>query len=270
MPFAQLEDFKMHYEVFEGIVPRDTLVIHGNLASNRWFYPAVAEWQQTSAKDNHLLPGRLILAEWRGCGRSSAPASRDDLKLDRLASDYINLLRYLGVSKCSVVGHSTGGAIALLAMARAPQLFERAVLLDPIGPKGIAFSEAIKDGFSRMSKDREFCAERLDYTIHNNDKNSELFAALVDDAFNVASENWLGVPYHLSKLNITADVREVAHPVQIFHGEFDNVLPIKGSRDLQALLPNAQLTELKDQGHSACFENPELFVKLTDRFLYAN
>ena len=269
MSFAHLDDFQMHYEVFEGIVPRDTLVIHGNLASNRWFYPAVTSWKNESAKDNHLLPGKLILAEWRGCGQSAAPNSIDDLKIQNLAKDYIDLLHYLGVSKCSVIGHSTGGAIALLAMARAPQLFDRAVLLDPIGPKGIGFSEAIKDGFIRMSKDREFCAERLDYTIHNNDKNSKFFAAIVDDAFGVASENWLGIPFHLSKLDITSEVQQVCHPIQILHGEFDNVLSIKSSRDLQTLLPNATLVELKDQGHSACFENPELFVQLTNRFLYA-
>ena len=270
MPFAQLDDFNMHYEVFEGVVPRDTLIIHGNLASNRWFYPAVATWKNKSAKDNHLLPGKLILAEWRGCGQSSAPKSRDDLKLQTLANDYINLLRYLGVSKCSVIGHSTGGAIALLAMARAPQLFDRAVLLDPIGPKGIGFSEAIKEGFCRMQQDREFCASRLDFTIHKNDKESALFSALVDDAFNTASENWLGIPYHLSQLDITSDVRAVEHSIQILHGEFDNVLPIQGSRELASLLPHATLLELKQQGHSACYENPELFVNLTDRFLYAN
>lgn len=269
MPFAQLDHFKMHYEVFEGIVPHDTLVIHGNLASNRWFYPAVASWQLSSAKDHFLLPGRLILAEWRGCGNSSAPSSRDELKLEVLANDYINLLNYLGVSKCSVIGHSTGGAIALLAMARAPQRFDRAVLLSPIGPKGIGFSEAAQKGFTRMSKDRKFCESRLDHTIHNNNKNGELFNLLVDDAFNVASENWLGIPHHLSKLDITADVKRVEHPVQILHGEFDNVLPLEGSRELESLLPNAKLIELKDQGHSACFENPQLFVKLTNGFLYA-
>lgn len=270
MPFAQLEEFKMHYELFEGVVPHDTLVIHGNLASNKWFYPAVANWKKISAKDNHLLPGKLILAEWRGCGRSSAPNSRDELKLQTLATDYIGLLRYLGVSKCSVIGHSTGGAIALLAMARAPQLFDRAVLLDPVGPRGIGFSDAIKRGFRRMQHDREYCAARLDFTIHNNDKDSDQFSALVDDALSVANENWLGIPYHLSRLDITSEICRINHSIQIFHGEFDNVLPVEGSRALAELLPNAKLIELKNQGHSACFENPELFVRLTNNFLYAN
>lgn len=272
MPFAQLEDFKMHYEVYEGIVPRDTLVIHGNLASNRWFHRAVAEWKAITATDHHLLPGKLVLAEWRGCGDSSAPQSRDELKLENLANDYIALLRYLGISKCSVIGHSTGGAIALLAMARAPQLFDRAVLLNPIGPigpKGVSFAPAILDGFEKMRTDREYCASRLQLAIHNSDSRSDLFDSLVDDAFKVAKENWLGIPYHLSQLDITADVKQVTHPVQILHGEFDNVLPISGSRELKSLLPNAKFVELKNQGHSACFENPQLFVKLTNEFLYA-
>lgn len=269
MPFAPLENFRMHYEVFEGIVPRDTLVIHGNLASNKWFYPAVARWRLNSAKDNHLLPGRLILAEWRGCGKSSAPNSREELSIETLANDYLELLQFLGVTKTSVIGHSTGGVIALVAMARAPQLFDRAVLLDPVSAKGSEFNQAVLDGFSRMSEDRDFCAARLSATIHENEKNSALFDALVDDAFNVASENWLGIPYHLSQLDITNKVRAIEHPVYILHGEFDSVLPIEGSRELEKLLPNGKFIELKNQGHSACFENPTLFVKLTDQFLYA-
>src|SRR5207253_1804549 len=163
-PFAELENFKMHYEVFEGVVPHDTLVIHGNLASNKWFYPSVARWRLNSAKYNHLLPGRLVLAEWRGCGRSSAPATLDELRLETLANDYIELLNYLGIKKTSVIGHSTGGAIALLAMARAPHLFDRAVLLDPIAPRGAEFNEVILEGFTRMSKDRDYCAARLNAT----------------------------------------------------------------------------------------------------------
>lgn len=270
MPFAQLENFKMHYEVFEGVVPRDTLIIHGNLASNRWFYPAVATWKKKSAKDNHLLPGKLILAEWRGCGKSSAPASRDELKLQTLANDYIELLHYLGISKCSVIGHSTGGAIALLAMARAPQLFDRAVLLDPIGPKGAEFTETNLKGFKRMSESREFCSRQITNSIHPQAHGNEFIENLIDDAFGVAAENWLGVPFHLSRLDIKSTAKEILHPVQILHGEFDNVLPIEGSRALAALLPNASLIEIRNQGHSTCFENPELFIKLTDNFLYAN
>src|SRR4051794_17984201 len=240
MAFAQLENFRMHYEVFEGIVPRDTLVIHGNLASNKWFYPAVARWRLNSAKDNHLLPGRLILAEWRGCGKSSPPNSRDELNLQTLANDYIELIKYLGLKKISVIGHSTGGAIALLAMARAPQLFDRAILVDPISAKGTEFNQTVLDGFSRMSADRDFCAAKIGATIHENEKDSALFDSIVEDAFNVASENWLGVPYHLSTLDITTEVKSVEHPVYILHGEFDGVLPIEGSRELEKLLPNGK------------------------------
>lgn len=269
MPFAQLENFKMHYEVFEGIVPRDTLVIHGNLASNKWFYPAVGCWRLNSAKDNHLLPGRLILAEWRGCGKSSPPSSREELNLQTLANDYIELINYLGLRRVSVIGHSTGAAIALLAMSRAPQLFDRAVLLDPVAPKGNVFGQAVLDGFARMKEDRDFCKAKLSVSIHENEKESVSFDALVDDAFNVASENWLGIPFHLSKLDITNEVRTVEHPVYILHGEFDPVIPLEVSRELEALLPNGKFIELKNQGHSACFENPTLFVKLTDSFLYA-
>ncbi len=41
MPFFERNNIRMHYEVYEGLVSRDTITFHGNLASNTWWHPAV-------------------------------------------------------------------------------------------------------------------------------------------------------------------------------------------------------------------------------------
>ena len=74
MPQTIVHDITMNYEVHLGMAPVDTLFIHGNLGSNRWWYPSLEIW-----KSQPQGQGRMILAEWRGCGQSGAPASEAEL-----------------------------------------------------------------------------------------------------------------------------------------------------------------------------------------------
>ncbi|WP_374031786.1 hypothetical protein [Bdellovibrio bacteriovorus] len=39
----------IHHEVVDGLVPESVFFIHGNLASNRWWYPAQEFWEKHAA-----------------------------------------------------------------------------------------------------------------------------------------------------------------------------------------------------------------------------
>jgi 3-oxoadipate enol-lactonase len=257
--------FSMNVETHSGLAPIDTVFMHGNLASNTWWHPALEVWEKDANPKNE---GRLIFAEWRGCGKSDGPKSQADLHPLALADDYILLLRELGVKKACVVAHSTGGLIAMYAMIKAPELFDRAVFLDPVGPEGVKFEKPMYDAFTQMSKDREFCKTIMASTIHNNDASSPLFEQIVDDAFNISKELWHGVPNVLSNLSIVEDLQRLTQPVLILHGELDPILPKEVSAKLATQLPNARYLELKGQGHSTNVENPALFVQTVNEFLF--
>ncbi|MES2964579.1 MAG: alpha/beta hydrolase [Bdellovibrionota bacterium] len=256
---------RMNVEVHPGVLPLDTLFIHGNLASNRWWHPSL-ELLKANAKPG--TEGRMIMAEWRGCGDTSHVHDEAELQIERLAEDYVNLLREMGVKKACVVGHSTGGLIALVAMAKAPQLFDRAVLLDPVHPGGIAFTPEALRGFTAMSRNRQVCEDALRATIHGVEKENSFFQTLVDDAFSVGQLNWLGVPRTLATTNVEGFVKRVAAPVLVLHGEHDPVLPIDRSRALEAILLHGRFEMLNGQGHSANVENPALFVRHLNEFLF--
>ena len=70
----------INYEVFDGLVPQTTLFIHGNLASNRWWHPAVSCFG--ARYTNQKNTGKVILAEFRGCGESSAPQNENEISID--------------------------------------------------------------------------------------------------------------------------------------------------------------------------------------------
>ncbi len=260
---------EMNVELHEGLVPVDTLFIHVHLASNTWWEPSLNIWKDhAKAFGSHAPKGKLIFAEWRGCGKTAAPSNPSELHPAVLAGDYILALRQLGVRKVSLVGHSTGGLIALFALLQAPELFDRAILLDPVSATGIHYDASAVAIFTKMSQDRSFCAAVLNFAIYGNDASRPLFQKVVDDAFGVASEVWTGIPAALGNINILPDLARIMQPVLVLHGEQDKVLPIEDSKAMAAKLPRGHFEELKGQGHSTNLENPELFVTLVDACLY--
>ncbi|MBY0469544.1 alpha/beta hydrolase [bacterium] len=266
MPFFETSELRLHYEQVPNLLPRPTLFLHGNLASNVWWEPSVEIW---SRQAKSFSPGQsAYLAEWRGCGKSSGPASEADLAMPNLANDVVQLVKKLNVGPMHVVGHSTGGLIALLAMSQAPELFSRAVLLDPVSPKGVTLDPAILGAFDEMAKNRDLTATVLGGTIRGNQAASPLFQRIVDSACGVHPFIWKGIPKALNGIDFTREVSKVRHPTLVMHGQYDTVLPLDASQELAKLLPEGRFEMLRDQGHSCNVENPELFVQGVNRFLF--
>lgn len=258
--------FEMNVDVVPNLVPVDVLFMHGNLASNTWWEPAVSVWKKSPV--GAAPRGRLLLGEWRGCGKSPAPQSAADLHPSILADDYIQALKSRDAEKVDIVAHSTGGLIALYALLKSPDLFGRVVLLDPVGVKGVQFEASALDGFTQMSQNREVCAAVMSATIHGNDPTTPFFQRIVDDTFGIAKLNWQGVPAALRDIDLSAQVGAIENKILILHGEHDPILPVDGSRELAALLPNAEFRLLDGQGHSTNVENPGRFVQLVNDFLF--
>lgn len=265
MARIDLLGYGMNVDVTSNILPLDTIFLHGNLASNTWWEPALAEWK-TQAKPG--LEGRFIAAEWRGYGKSEAPKTEEELHPAALAEDYIQLCEKLGVKKACLVGHSTGGIIALYAMLKAPHLFDRAVLLDSVGATGVQFGPEMYAAFTQMSQDRAMTEAVMNGTIHGNDMKNPLFQRIVDDTFGAAKINWHGVPKMLHITNISKELDKIQQKILVLHGEHDPIIPAESSRLLAAGLPNAKLEILPNQGHSTNVENPKLFVTKVNEFLY--
>lgn len=257
----------MNFDVHSGLVPMDTVFLHGNLASNTWWTPAIEVWKR-QAKPS--FEGRLLLGEWRGCGKSNVGLGgrKESLHPSRLADDYLEALRAQNVKRACLVGHSTGGLIALYMLLKEPTLFDRVVLLDPVAATGVQFEAPMYDAFTQMSRDRAMCTAVMNGTIHGNDPESPLFKAIVEDAFGVAPEIWHGVPDALKTVNILSEISRIEQPMLVLHGEHDTLLPMEGSRQMAETVANGRFIELKGQGHSTNVENPELFVKSVNEFLF--
>ena len=263
MPYFERPGFSFHYEVVEGALPADTVFLHGNLASNLWWEPA-REILRTKGEPH--WKGRMVLAEWRGFGGSVN--FNGALDLPTLAEDVNALVRSLELEAPRLVGHSTGGVIALAALASAPSLYERALLLDSVTPEGVPFGPEALAAFAEMGRNRDTCAAILLSTIHGGNLSEAFRERIVDAAFNAHPAVWQGVPEMLRPPLPRINLEAVRCPVLVAHGEHDNVLTVAGARSLAQALPRGELKVLPGRGHCPNVEDPELFVQLALGFLH--
>jgi pimeloyl-ACP methyl ester carboxylesterase len=251
---------KLYCERHPGLAERDTLFIHGNLASSQWWQPALESWKQLGPVGQK----EIILADWRGCGKSPMPTTTSCI-LEDLARDHLQLLKELEKNEIYLVGHSLGGLIALQMMILEPSLVRRAVLLDPVGVQGIVFDDSMYQAFRQMAKDPQLTRTVILGTIHEFPHLKHLSAALVDqiaaDAYHAVGGIGSAVLEVLRNINIESAAYRVLVPTLVLHGRQDQVIPLSSSERLADILPDAQLEIIESAGHCWNVEDPLAFTK---------
>lgn len=110
------------------------------------------------ATHERLRANRALLVDFLGFGVSDKPESFS-YTLDDQANVVVRLLDGTGVSRCRLIGHSLGGAVAVLVATRRPDLVAALVLAEGnLDPGGAAMSiaiaaqseeEYVREGFPR-------------------------------------------------------------------------------------------------------------------------
>jgi pimeloyl-ACP methyl ester carboxylesterase len=127
---------EVEYEILGSPAGGPVLLIHGALLATA-FAPLCAEPALATR-------ARLIRYHRRGYAGSDHPDG--PASIARQAADCRALLAYLGVARAHVVGHSSGGAIALQLALDAPEVVHSLVLLEPAlldVPSGALVEEAV-------------------------------------------------------------------------------------------------------------------------------
>lgn len=119
MKHAPVMGGELEYEVQGEGEP--VLLIHGTLVAGS-FVPVMNE----PALANY----RLIRYHRRGYAGSTAPADKSNTVQ---VADAVALLRHLGINRAHVVGHSSGGQIALRLTLDTPDLVHSLAVLEPSG-----------------------------------------------------------------------------------------------------------------------------------------
>ena len=146
MPKLRAGDLSINY-VEHGSGDNVVLAVHGNLGCADWLGLVLPQ-----------LPSdvRVIAAEWRGCGDSDKPQPASDYSNYSMAThaqDMLNLLDALGIHRCHLYGHSTGGIICSYMLVKQPERFGKVLMLDPVTPLGLELAPGQIDVLTQMKND---------------------------------------------------------------------------------------------------------------------
>jgi len=282
MPFVQAGHVRMHYVEY-GSGGNVVVYIHGNLGCVNWMDLV---WPK--------LPGNLHIYafDWRGCGDSEKPIPGEgysNYSMKQHATDMIHAIQALGIKKCHLANHSTGGFICTRMMMMEPDMFGKVFCLDPVGPMGLHLPEGTLDLFRSMKENREVAFAALATaapslfvkdslkpgqtpTFHDRarEEQKKLFNLIVDKTRVLSDGIWFGTAIDLAKEHESQELRrrqgDIRHPHLVLWGEEDMWIPRADMEEMAERMPQCKLKVIPGIGHSLNLEDPEQFSRLFTEF----
>lgn len=194
--------------------------------------------------------------------------------LDAYAEDVERILRIMGITRCSFVGHSLSGMTGLLMAERSPSLFHRLVLLassacylDKAGYRG---------GFSQDQKTEMLDSIIRDYKAWVQDLAPRMTARPPDDgaALEFAaclramrSDTAFSIALMIFQTDLRDRLARVRVPCTILQPRRDPAIPLEAARCLHAHLPDSELEILEADGHLPHLTAPALVSDALRRHL---
>jgi non-heme chloroperoxidase len=193
-----------------------------------------------------LLKGyRVIAHDRRGHGRSTQTDTGNEM--DTYAADVIALTDHLDLKNAFHVGHSTGGGEVAHYVARAkPGRVAKAVLIGAVPPIMVKSDKnpgglpiEVFDGFraALVANRAQFFREIPEGPFFGfNRPGAKVSQGLIDNWWRQGMEGGAKAHYDcikaFSETDFTDDLKTIAQPVLIMHGEDDQIVPIADSAHL--------------------------------------
>ena len=219
---------------------------------------SLAMWKDFPERLCDALGCRGLVYSRPGYGRSTPRAAGEawdpDFMHDQAHEVLPALLQALDIDTARsmpwLFGHSDGGSIALLHASRfattgvvavAPHLFVEDVSIASIEHARIAYESGdLKRGLAKYHDD-------------------------ADSAFRGWNDAWLSPAFRT--WNIEAEIATIACPVLAVQGENDEYGSLEQIRAIQRLLPETELLEIAECGHSPHRDQPAVLIREAGRFI---
>ncbi len=274
MSFFQSDQFLIYYEITEPLFPKPTVLLHGNMASRRWWGPLLQRAE--SAKKNSHQSSKLfpaILVDFPGCGLSAIPKTPEWIDVRAYSLGFLELVlslesRWSNEPFC-LVGHSTGGLIANLMMAHANQVLHReslfygAVMVNAVGPQGLK-RVSLLDKMKDLSRDSQQLFLMMTTTLNYREEFQDFVESVAVPEAHIALDQIQGrLLESMMQKDFSEDFQQVSQKELVLFGEKDLVLPKQHAEKICEIIPQARLVFIPEVGHSLNVENPqELFRQI--------
>ncbi len=213
--------------------------LHGLWASS-------GEWSR--AFDLFSPRYRLYAPDLPGHGQSPA---RLPWRLREIAALLAAWMRALEIPPATIVGHSMGGALAIILAAAEPQLAQRLVLVNTVGlPIQRPFLRALTNAGQGIASH-----QNLRYTSrYGNPRRLQSLAT------------WQATNEVLT-CDLRPDISHLHCPTLIIWGIRDPLLPAQSAVALQRAIPGAELVMLPNVRHHPSRQVPAFFDQILEDFL---
>lgn len=232
-----------------------TLVcIHGNLGSGRWFEPLLARY-----------PGRAVAPDMPNFGQSDHIG---DWTMAAYANWIAAICDGVGIDRAAVLGHSLGGAVAMELLASHPALVERLILVDSSPVDGLFTPKEHYPAIEAYKADKTILSQALK-TVVPTIKDEQFFAQLVDDAWKMNRDCFIGHAEELGKADFTTRLRGASVPVAVMRGAHDILITEERAQKLADFF-GGTLETFATSGHSPMVEVPDEFAERVTALLRAS
>lgn len=245
--------FRMSYEKLGSGTVR-ILLIHGNLASKRW-------WNQVKIPLSEQYT--VYSLDLRGCGESEQP--KEGYSVPQYGEDVLTFMNQMGIEKACLIGHSMGGAVAMHVASKEPGRIEKLVLLNSAPVFGFFTSPEKYSIIEHYATQRDLLKLSLS-AIAPTVADQPFFEGLVDDAYRAAFTA-VHNAQSLGTIDYTDWARAFTPPVLVLFGEKDILISREDTEKMQAMFPNSRLAVHPSVGHSPQIEDPNWFLQKVTSFL---
>lgn len=258
MAFVQTERLRVHYREQGQADGLPLLLVHGSFGSSRWWEPFLA-----------ILPAELhaIAVDLRGCGQSEKPAA--GYTIEEQAADLWAFVKAIGWSGFDLVGHASGGAVAVEFTLEHPNVVNTLTLVDPAPIEGvytpleaILVLEQLKSDEALL---RQALASLMPTLAVATPEHASFFDQLVVDAQQMAPAAFTGVAESLNHWNRFGDAKALTLPTLLIWGDQDHLVTRDAmTRTLIAIPGASNLEVMRGVGHSPMIEAP---IGLAERLI---
>jgi pimeloyl-ACP methyl ester carboxylesterase len=193
---------------------------------------------------------RVIAPDLLGHGQSDKP--RGEYSPAIFAALLRDLLDALGIDKVTLVGHSLGGAVAIMFAARYRDYCKRLVLLNSGG-----FGSEVTILLRMLSLPGAGFVLPLIAPGHARD-DRRVFLRTLRSVVNRRGQ----AASALACVHLLADL-----PTQIIGGEKDQIIPVGHARTAHAALPGSRLHIIPGAGHDSQIQHSDTIADLIDDFV---
>lgn len=204
---------------------------------------------------------RVVTLDLPGHGISEVKGETHTM--DFLADTVADAIRTLGIDRCTLVGHSMGGYVALAVCERHPELLDGVVLLsstpNPDTPekaenrrREIALVKAgKKELLARVAPAAGFAEE-------NRPRMKDAIEDLTEQVFITEDEGIVALLNGMiGRKDQNEMLRQTKVPVLFILGRKDNYIPVEVAEKMVAEHPETKVVWLEHSGHMGFLEEPE-------------